>query len=197
MNTRRTLARFLPAAAGVLLVVGVAASTPATAEPVKDRPGCSTGTGNQKKCPSPTPTPTAEVNPQPGDDTFTCLDITSGGGLFRGVSGVGAIGDAIGTVLEFDTGLAAASCTDATYTVIARDMHTLVEVGRHAQAGNGLTNVLRSVLSLPEYTKNCVAVDVVVESAGVVQDFAPDLRSPLSEYPDLCRTGPGSGQTWR
>jgi hypothetical protein len=85
-----------------------------------------------------------------------------------------------------------------TYTVIARDMDTLAELGRDTQKGNGASDSLASVVALPGYAKTCVAIDVVVAEGSIVHDVAPNSRD-LAQAPfqELCRDdGTTSEMTW-
>ncbi|MBK5308329.1 MAG: hypothetical protein JJD92_16740 [Frankiaceae bacterium] len=188
-------------AAGLLATTAIAflpslAATPASAG--DDRPSCakaSPGGSSEKKCPSPSPSP----SPSPTQSTPTgnetgCRDLTRGEGQFRGVDGFPTAGSSLQFTLYVggnDTPQPA-TCPEVTYTVIARDMDTLAEVGRLSQPGNGVTSDLTAVIALPTYTKDCIAVDVIVADGDVVDDIGPNVRL---DSLDLCLTGSG-GQAW-
>lgn len=183
-----------------LLVTGAVAITPSllggAAVAEEERPACSRQDppGNSgKKCPSPSPSPsptaTATSSPGPTGTEVGCRDIVSGQGQYRAPVGQ------LGSVLEFQLTLAEASCPEVTYTVIARDMDTLAELDRREQSGNGLSTDLLATFSLPTYSKQCIAVDVVVSEGGLVHDIAPDSRDPSVPSCDLNRNGTGP-QTW-
>ena len=172
----------LLAAAAIALGTGLAA-VPASA--VDEAPRCderSLSSSSDRKCPSPSPT---SGSGQQGSEVG-CRDLIAGAGQFRGVGAAPSAGAA----LEFVTTYASATCSEVTYTVIARDMDTYSELGRHVQSGNDRTELLASVIALPGYAKDCLAVDVIVSEGNVVHDIAPNSRD-LAEtpYADLCRQG--------
>jgi hypothetical protein len=102
-----------------------------------------------------------------------------------------------GGTLDFQSTYAAPTCAEVTYTVIARDMDTLAELGRQAQAGNGVTADLVSVVPLLGYLKDCVAVDVIVSDGDVVDDIGPNSRSlELAPFREVCRDNTSGPQTW-
>ena len=196
MTTSRTRTRIGSIAVGLMATSAIAllpslAAAPASA--AGDKPSCSKEPApgsSDKKCPSPTPSPT-RTTPQ-GNETG-CRDLIGGDGHFRGVNALPSAG---GTI-DFKSTYAAPTCSEVTYTVIARDMDTLAELGREAQSGNGVTQDLESVIPVAGYLKNCVAVDVVVSDGDVVDDIGPNSRD-LAQAPflEICRDGTTGPQTW-
>jgi hypothetical protein len=87
------------------------------------------------------------------------------------------------------------TCPEVTYTVIARDMYTLAELGRSVQSGNGVTATLSSAFDFTSYTEPCIAVDVMTSDGSIIDDVAPNTRDVTEPAADLCDTGTG-GQTW-
>jgi hypothetical protein len=186
-----TFRRALVALLALLLLVPVTAATGAPPQPVdppvcdrEDRPG-----QTERLC---TPDDEPEPEPQPNPEPEPCVDVVSGLGQFRGISGV----DAAGTVLVFAIVLEGPSCAEATYTTIARDADTLAVLGTATVEGvAGLTHI-PSAFQMGTYTKQCIAVDVVVTRGDVLEDVAPDSRPAEGPHNDLCR-GPGAGgQNW-
>lgn len=175
----------------VVAVVPVALTAPASANP--DRPACSKedpGGSSNKKCPTPTPTK--------GETEVGCRDITEAGGDFSRIrEATPELGSTLNFTLIVDNedGDQSPTCPEVTYTVIARDMDTLAELARLAQPGNGVTSDLTAVLALPLYSKNCVAVDIIVSEGDVVHDIAPNSRDTSLPQDDLCLDGSGP-QTW-
>jgi hypothetical protein len=180
---------------GVVLTAGVAAvpaliSSPASADP--ERPACSKeepGGNSGKKCPSPSPSETGPTGTEIG-----CRDLTHGEGRYR--APVGAVGSVLEFQLVVDFGNTP-TCPEVTYTVIARDRDTLAELARDVQNGNGVTADLFAAFNLPSYSKDCIAVDVVISEGDVVHDLGPDSRGlePGKTHDDLCRDGSGP-QSW-
>jgi hypothetical protein len=180
-----TFRRALVALLALLLLVPVTAATSAPPQPVdppvcdrEDRPG-----KTEKLC-----TPDDEPQQPTSEPADGCVDVVSGFGQFRGVAGV----DAPGTVLVFAMELGDPSCAEATYTTTASDPETLAVLGTATVEGVAGLTYIPSAFHLPEYTKVCVAVDIEVTRAGVLEDVAPN--SPGAAQ--LCRDGGAGGQNW-
>ena len=193
MNSSATTTLLRRVGAGLTAAAAIAA-VPATWSPAtaaEDRPACSKqepAGGSGKKCP--TPSPSVEPTQGPAPDESGCRDVISGQGLY-----LQTLDNPLASALEFQVTLAAPSCSDVTYAVIARDAETLAELARSVQTGNGTSADIVVALPLPGYVKDCIAVDVVVSEGSLVHDVAPNTRSTSEVSCDLHRDGAGP-QTW-